>query len=544
MVPQIMPLPMLLALLIPWLLAPAPGVGSGAAHQAPGPVWRSECVDCPVSVFQIGDRSLALDAAGRPHVVYAGDELTYAWFDGVAWQREAIDAAPGRDDVYPSPASLALDAGGGAHVSYLSAGSTALRYARRTAQGWLPETVDAVPAGQIFNYDTALALDRAGRPHIAYLKNGQLWYAAWTGSAWRSQLVDAAQKAEFHVSLALDAADQPHISYGVWRGDSLYLKYARRAGGAWTSEVVEDGFLGEYNAIALDSQGAPHISYLDYARSQLKVAQRTPAGWQVEVIDGVQWFGGFTSIAIDSQDLLHVTYAGPPVGVRYARGTGGAWQLETVGSAGWFTSLALDPAGQPRMVYFDTAGRSLAYGRRDAAGWSLQAVDRLADVGSFNSLAVSTAAPDAAGEPAVAYYEAGHGDLRFARQSGSQWQVETVDGDAPPRPAVASGRPMWVVRVPRVQPCRHVLDQLLRRNERRPESRAPGSRGLGQRNRGQRRRRWHRRRWHRRHRQRRGPLHRPGPGCRRPALPVDQLLRRRQTATSSWPAATPPAGGN
>jgi hypothetical protein len=435
MAPQIMPLPILLALLIPWLLALAPGVGSGAADQTRGLVWRSECVDCPTSVFQIGDRSLVVDAAGLPHVVYAGDMLYYASYDGAAsqaaWQVETIDSAPGSDDLYPSPASLALDAAGAPHVSYLSAAGTALKYARRTPQGWQVQTVDSLPAGQVFNYDTALALDSAGRPRIAYLKNGQLWYAAWTGSAWRSQLVDATQKAEFHVSLAVDAADQPHISYGVWRGAAgLYLKYAQRAGGAWTSEVVEDGFLGEYNAIALDSHGAPHISYLDYARSQLKVAHRTPAGWQIEVIDGVQWFGGFTSIAVDSQDLLHVTYAGPPVGVRYARGAGGAWQLETVGSAGWYTSLALDPAGQPRMAYFDTTGRSLAYGRRDATGWSLHAVDRLADAGSFNSLAVSTAALGAAGEPVVAYYEAGHGDLRVARQSGSQWQVETVDGAA------------------------------------------------------------------------------------------------------------------
>ena len=105
MVPQIMSLPMLLALLIPWLLALAPGVGAGAPDQAPGLVWRSECVDCPVSVFQIGDRSLALDAAGHPHVVYAGDRLYYAHFDGTAWQVETVDEAPGIRDPYDPPSS-------------------------------------------------------------------------------------------------------------------------------------------------------------------------------------------------------------------------------------------------------------------------------------------------------------------------------------------------------------------------------------------------------------------------------------------------------
>lgn len=388
-----------------------------------GWIWGGDqCVDCPATNFQIGDRSLALDAAGHPHVVYAGDALYYARFDGAAWHVETIDAAPGSADIYPSPASLVLDAGGAAHASYLSATSTALKYARRTPQGWQVETVDSVPAGQVFNYDTALALDSAGRPCIAYAKEGWLYYATRTGSRWEIQLVDTAMKVEFHISLALDRLDRPHVSYGVWRESRLFLKYSQRTGGAWSSEVVEDGFLGEYNSIALDSQGAPHISYLDYANSQIKYASRAESGWEIQTVDAVRWYGGFTSLALDSDDRPHISYAGPPVGVRYARWTETDWELETLRDAGWFTSLALDAAGQPHMIFYDTAVRSLAYGRRDGEGWDWQAVDHLADAGRFNALAM-----DAAGRPAVAYSESGHGDLRLARSRDSGWEVETVE---------------------------------------------------------------------------------------------------------------------
>ena len=143
------------------------------------------------------------------------------------------------------------------------------------------------------------------------------------------------------------------------------------------------------------------------------------------------WFGGFTSIAVDSQDRPHITYGGPPVGVRYAHfGRARAWEIETVGSAGWFTSLALDPAGQPRMVYFDTAGHSLAYGAARRGGLGPAGRRPPGRRRQLQFPRRVNGRLDAAGEPAVAYYEAGHGDLRFARQSGSQWQIETVDGDS------------------------------------------------------------------------------------------------------------------
>jgi hypothetical protein len=57
------------------------------------------------------------------------------------------------------------------------------------------------------------------------------------------------------------------------------------------------------------------------------------------------------------------------------------------------------------MVYAATAQRSLNHRSRDAAGWTRQTVDRLADAGSFNSLAVSTAALDAAGGLLIRFYD-------------------------------------------------------------------------------------------------------------------------------------------
>ena len=139
MSPEISSLPMLLALLIPWLLALTPGVGAGAADQAPGPVWRTECVDCPQTSFMAADHSLAVGTDGQLYVVYAGDQLMVARYDGATWQREALGPAPGIDDTYQSNPALALDATDTPHIVYPDKDNTALIYAatddQRLAEG-------------------------------------------------------------------------------------------------------------------------------------------------------------------------------------------------------------------------------------------------------------------------------------------------------------------------------------------------------------------------------------------------------------------------
>jgi hypothetical protein len=72
----------------------------------------------------------------------------------------------------------------------------------------------------------SIALDAAGNPHISYLdfNNGVLKYARWTGGAWAIQTVDAVGSVGWYSSLALDSGDNPHISYyDSTNGD---LKYA------------------------------------------------------------------------------------------------------------------------------------------------------------------------------------------------------------------------------------------------------------------------------------------------------------------------------
>ena len=69
--------------------------------------WLDECVDCPRHFVNMTDRSLRLDASGRPRIAYGSDHLYYAWNDGATWHQETVDNAP-RVGSY---ATLVLDGG-------------------------------------------------------------------------------------------------------------------------------------------------------------------------------------------------------------------------------------------------------------------------------------------------------------------------------------------------------------------------------------------------------------------------------------------------
>ena len=334
--------------------------------------------------------------------------------------------------------SLALDVDGLPHISYYDYGNGALKYAFWDGDVWNVEIVDS--DGNVGRY-TSIALDDDGFPHISYYDygNGALKYAFWDGSQWYIDKVDSSVKGGvgLYTCIALDSSDHPHISYCDY--DKRTLNYAYWTGSSWHKQVVDNSaqmcvfeYFGDYTSIAIDSSDHPHISYCDFENYDLKYAHFTGIQWNKEVIDSEGYVGQYSCIALDEYDNPHISYGylqdhSSAFDLKYASKTGDVWSVETVDKPGdvrkW-TSLVLDSFGFPHISYYDYFEGSLKYAFYDGENWSLEAVETNGSTGCFNSLCL-----DSEDNPCISYYDWGDKALKYASSTDGFWDVQVIEVD-------------------------------------------------------------------------------------------------------------------
>jgi len=91
----------------------------------------------------------------------------------------------------------------------------------------------------------------------------------------------------------------------------------------------------------------------------------------------------------------------------------GGWIIQPVdseGTVGHYTSIALDSQGYPHISYRVWIKDDLKYARWDGTDWIIQTVDSEGDVGRFTSIAL-----DSSDYPHISYYDDTNGDLKYAR---------------------------------------------------------------------------------------------------------------------------------
>jgi len=351
--------------------------------------WSMATVD---STGNVGvDTSLALDDGGNPRISYyrfdTGD-LKYAWCDTDCantgnWNSLAVDSA---GDV-GEDTSLALDGSGNPRISYYAFDAGDLKYAWcdtgcDVSGNWNSVAVDST--GDV-GEDTSLVLDGSGNPRISYYKSDTLDIKyAWCDTGcdvsgnWNSVAVDSDGDVGLYTSLALDSSFNPRVSY--YRSDTDDLQYAWcdtgcDVSGNWNSVAVDsDGDVGRYTSLALDSGNNPRISYQDGGTLDLKYAWcdtgcDDPVNWNRVTVDSAGTVGTDTSLALDSSGNPRISYYGNDT-LKYAWcDTGcndpGNWNREIVDNAadsvGAYTSLKLDSSDSPHISYYDLTNGNLKY---------------------------------------------------------------------------------------------------------------------------------------------------------------------------------------
>lgn len=360
------------------------------------------------------------------------------------WQIQTVDQYGDKG----SDNSIVLDSLGRPHISYRELDTWAftnyLKYSFWNGTSWKVQYVDWT--GDV-GFNSSLALNSLDRPCISYHdKNYNLKYASWNGSSWQiSTIINGGSSP----SLVLDNSDRPHISYfkpyyviinnlQVLKAD---LMYAYWDGQQWQFQTVErGGRVGEFNALALDHNGRPHIAYRDFgtASGKLKYAAWDGSAWQIQTVDEQGDAEKNPSLAMDSADHPCISYMGGDYSLKYATLVNGVWQFQIVDAKpGMYSlpnSLALDKQDRPHISYCDQfhVPVSLKYAAWDGNAWQIQTIDSIGSPGLSNSMAL-----DSENRPHISYYESidgtGGGALKYANALPVVW-VTAPDSSASEKP--------------------------------------------------------------------------------------------------------------
>jgi len=312
--------------------------------------------------------SIAVDSSGNPHISYLDDSnpsdyvLRHAFFNGKSWQSEVVDSGNvGWDN------SIAVDSLGHIHVSYFKADKGGgLRYAYFDGTTWGITSVDATGG-----YSTSIAVDNNNLPRISYVDSStSLKYAQFDGTDWKVETIPRASAFRIGgTSLAIGPLGDANIGF-TDVSNFTTIRWATNLSGSWVIGQVGYGY---QPSLALDSEGKPHIVFNSGTSNGIFYSSYDGVQWVTQNLTdlaasalGIEGIGEFPAIALDSQDRPHVTYAlyvrvgGSSVEpLIYARFNGVGWEFEVVDykNSAYQNFIALDPWDLPHVSYRQNNGK-------------------------------------------------------------------------------------------------------------------------------------------------------------------------------------------
>lgn len=252
---------------------------------------------------------------------------------------------------------------------------------------------------------------------------------------WHVYTVDSEGDAGKYPSIVVDSKDNVHICYyhfGVI-GDSggkddyfktkqppYIMKYARKDETGW--QTFDLDFLevhGEDSGIAVDSEDNVHISYcgagyLDGGEYHNAVFHATnPSGnWQVEMVENNVGLDYDTSVAIDSNDKVHMSYHANST-LHYATNKSGSWEVFTIDATnedvGGHPSTVIDSNDNVHISYWSSSDRDLKYATNKSGEWKYFTIDTTASTGFYTSIAI-----DSDDYVHISYFNNSTDDLMYA----------------------------------------------------------------------------------------------------------------------------------
>jgi hypothetical protein len=338
--------------------------------------------------------------------------------------------------------SVAIGVDGNPVVSYYDATAGDLVLAKcndpRCSDGG--ETISTVDTDGDVGQFSSVAIGVDGNPVISYfdLSNGALKVARCNDPACAgdnetiTNVSGNGQAHEGSTSIAVASNGNPMISFKADNSVAIVrCNDAACAGGDDNIDPLESGSsLGDYNSLAIGSDGLPTVSYYDSSLGDLKVARcmnlaPAPCSATVRTIESVGDVGRYNSIAIGTDGFPVISYRTRDLKVAKCANAACAGSTSTTISVveartpgkepGLYTSIAIGVDGNPVISYYDEVGQELRVARCDdpaCAGGNerISILDSAGNVGQFTSIALGID-----GAAVVSYYDVTNADLKFAR---------------------------------------------------------------------------------------------------------------------------------
>jgi len=237
------------------------------------------------------------------------------------------------------------------------------------------------------------------------------------------------------------------FAIGDVRNDGILWRYEEPDG--YPDDAGIDGAdVGTHTDLVYASDGSAWVSYHAPGQGNLKVARRLGKTWTAEGVDAGSGLrpktGLWTSISIDAAGEPVVVYHDEALGtLRMATRAGGVWKADTIWTGEPFSGT--DEAGNPverpadvgeyaqihidgnthYIVFYDRAQSSLVLLEGFAGAYVSTVIDEVGDVGQWPSMVVE------GGNVAISYHDVTNQDLKLAiREGGGRFQVITLDDGA------------------------------------------------------------------------------------------------------------------
>ena len=320
------------------------GVGDLRYATRKNNTWTTQILDTNTDSFNGVWASIDLDSLDLPHVAYNTQFGGHAYY-----MREQTNGTWTLPEQIESTGNTGWEIKlklfhGVPRVVYVDQGNNVMKYAEKTFAGWNIENVSSLLTGNV-NFSTGdIGFDInkvTGVPHIVSPSPGfvfnSLRYATKVGTNWVTEVVDTLPLGTtgWTPSIAVDNAGNPHVAY--FDSTDIDLKYAKRVGGVWNKETVDaTGNTGQYSKVMVDANNVPSIAFLEFSSmgvpNRIKYARRLGGGWNIEVVDdvNVSSFFAFLGATLDPSGTPRVSYQGIAGNqqLRYAEKIRGQWRIK------------------------------------------------------------------------------------------------------------------------------------------------------------------------------------------------------------------------